>query len=89
MPQMHRSINELEINSVPERDLAGVRVALEDVHDGYGLLHYDPGSHKLPFYDLSISGINWSASESIEAMPANYDKRYEDFIGELVQYEAR
>ncbi len=85
--QQRTHSDSIHFNSVPERYLAGVWVALEDVHDGNGPLHYYPGSHKLPFYDLSILGIKGSTSESIEAMLANYYTRYEDFIEEIVQYK--
>ena len=64
--------------------MAGVWIALEDVHDGNGPLHYYPASHRLPFYDLSILGMKGSTSSSIEDMLANYYNRYEDFIEELV-----
>jgi len=64
--------------------MCGVWVALEDVHDGNGPLHYYPKSHKLPFYDLSILGLKGSTSKSIEEMLTKYYTRYEDFIAELV-----
>jgi hypothetical protein len=75
----------IHFNSVPERYLAGVWIALEDVHDGNGPLHYYPGSHRLPFYDLSILGIKGSTSTSIEEMLSKYYTRYEDFIAELIE----
>ena len=82
--QQRTHSDSIHFNSVPERYLAGVWVALEDVHDGNGPLHYYPASHRLPFYDLSILGIKGSTSESIEDMLANYYARYEDFIEQLV-----
>lgn len=85
--QQRTHSDSIHFNSVPERYLAGVWVALEDVYDGNGPLHYYPGSHRLPFYDLSILGIKGSTSESIESMLANYYTRYEDFIEELVQHK--
>jgi ectoine hydroxylase-related dioxygenase (phytanoyl-CoA dioxygenase family) len=54
--QQRTHSDSIHFNSVPERYLAGVWIALEDVHDGNGPLHYYPASHKLPFYDLSILG---------------------------------
>ncbi|WP_215240647.1 phytanoyl-CoA dioxygenase family protein [Dyadobacter helix] len=83
--QQRTHSDSIHFNSVPERYLAGVWIALEDVHDGNGPLHYFPASHRLPFYDLSILGMKGSASSSIEDMLANYYTRYEDFIEELVK----
>jgi ectoine hydroxylase-related dioxygenase (phytanoyl-CoA dioxygenase family) len=82
--QQRTHSDSIHFNSVPERYLAGVWVALEDVHDGNGPLHYYPASHRLPFYDLSILGIKGSTSASIEDMLTNYYSRYEDFIEQLV-----
>ncbi|PWJ60463.1 phytanoyl-CoA dioxygenase PhyH [Dyadobacter jejuensis] len=82
--QQRTHSDSIHFNSVPERFLAGVWVALEDVHDGNGPLHYYPGSHRLPFYDLSILGLKGSTSVSIEDMLANYYHKYEDFIEQLV-----
>ncbi|HEV7381295.1 MAG TPA: phytanoyl-CoA dioxygenase family protein [Dyadobacter sp.] len=82
--QQRTHSDSIHFNSVPERYLAGVWVALEDVHDGNGPLHYYPASHRLPFYDLSILGLKGSTSSSIEDMLANYYTKYEDFIEQLV-----
>jgi ectoine hydroxylase-related dioxygenase (phytanoyl-CoA dioxygenase family) len=83
--QQRTHSDSIHFNSVPERYMAGVWVALEDVHDGNGPLHYFPGSHRLPFYDLSILGLKGSTSTSIEDMITNYYHKYEDFIAQLVE----
>lgn len=83
--QQRTHSDSIHFNSVPERYLAGVWVALEDVYDGNGPLHYYPASHRLPFYDLSILGLKGSTSSSIEDMLANYYTKYEDFIAQLVE----
>jgi hypothetical protein len=83
--QQRTHSDSIHFNSVPERYLAGVWVALEDIHDRNGPLHYYPASHRLPFYDLSVLGIKGSSSTSVEDMIANYYTRYEDFIRELVE----
>lgn len=85
--QQRTHSDSIHFNSVPERYLAGVWIALEDVHDGNGPLHYYPGSHRLPFYDLSILGLKGSESSSMEDMLANYYTKYEDFIEELVTHK--
>lgn len=85
--QQRTHSDSIHFNSVPERYMAGVWVALEDVHYGNGPLHYYPGSHKLPFYDLSVLGIKGSQSGSMEEMITKYYSKYEDFVEELVQYK--
>lgn len=81
--QQRTHSDSIHFNSVPERFMCGVWVALEDVHDGNGPLHYYPGSHKLPTYDLSILGLKGSASGSVEDMLTTYYGQYEQFISEL------
>lgn len=44
-------------NSVPERFMCGVWVALEDVDSDNGPLEYVPGSHRLPCYHYSELGV--------------------------------
>jgi len=83
--QQRTHSDSIHFNSAPERFLAGVWVALEDVHDGNGPLHYYPESHKLPFYDLSYLGLKGSTSISIEEMLAKHYTKYEDFIADLVE----
>ncbi|MFT4031052.1 MAG: phytanoyl-CoA dioxygenase family protein [Siphonobacter sp.] len=82
--QQRTHSDSIHFNSVPERYLAGVWIALEDVNNGNGPLHYFPGSHRLPFYDLSILGLKGSASTSMEEMLTKYYTRYEDFMEDLV-----
>lgn len=82
--QQRTHSDSIHFNSVPERFLAGVWLAMEDVHDGNGPLHYYPGSHRLPFYDLSILGMKGSDSTSIEDMLTKYYTQYEDFIEQLI-----
>lgn len=83
--QQRTHSDSIHFNSIPERFMCGVWVALEDVHDGNGPLHYYPKSHKLPFYDLSILGLKGSTSKSVEEMLTKYYSRYEDFIAQLVE----
>lgn len=83
--QQRTHSDSIHFNSVPERYLAGVWLAMENVYDGNGPLHYYPGSHRLPFYDLSILGIKGSETTSIEEMLTKYYTRYEDFIEQLVK----
>jgi phytanoyl-CoA hydroxylase len=40
----------IHMTTYPLGGLLGVWIALEDIHDDNGPLHYYPGSHKLPYY---------------------------------------
>jgi hypothetical protein len=40
----------MHFNSVPSRFMCGVWIALEDIHENNGPLHYFKGSHKLPMF---------------------------------------
>lgn len=67
--------------SVPQRFMCGVWVALEDTDDSNGPLHYYPGSHKLPFYDMA--DINLQGSK--EAGLYNQYLIYENFVQDLME----
>ena len=65
--------------------MCGVWVALEDIAIDQGPLHYYPGSHKLPFYDMIDMGVK--ASDNIEEKKAimAYAVDYTNFIKEMIQ----
>lgn len=75
----------IHFNSIPHRFMCGVWVAFEDIDETNGPLHYYPGSHKLPFYDMIDVGVK--ASESIEMKKAimAYAENYVSFIKEVVE----
>lgn len=75
----------VHFNSIPHRFMCGVWVALEDITPDNGPLHYYPGSHKLPFYDMIDMGIK--ASDNIETKKAimTYAVDYANFIEKMVQ----
>lgn len=75
----------IHFNSIPERFMCGVWVAFEDITDDNGPLHYYPGSHKLPFYDMLAVGIK--ASDTIEMKKAfmAYAEGYEGLIQKIIQ----
>ncbi|MDH3207495.1 MAG: phytanoyl-CoA dioxygenase family protein [Gemmatimonadota bacterium] len=59
----------VHFHSIPHRFMAGVWVALEDIHPDSGPLVVYPGSHKLPCYDpfdLAIEA-KWEAHHEYEA----------------------
>lgn len=71
----------VHFSSWPASFMSGVWVALEDIDENNGPLHYYPGSHKLPAYDLNTMGIN--ASDQNDPMD-NYP-RYEEFIAKVIK----
>jgi len=74
----------IHFNSIPERFMCGVWVAFEDIHEGNGPLHYYPGSHKLPFYDLLAIGVKASANIETKKAMMVYLEDYETFIENMV-----
>ena len=59
--------------------MCGVWIALEDVDEDNGPLEYYPGSHRLPYFDLSHLGILGSSQEGHERY-----SEYEDFVQALI-----
>lgn len=66
----------IHFSSVPERFMCGVWVALEDIDADNGPLHYYPGSHRLPIYDMHNLGLFGSQIHGHRTLYA----RYEEFI---------
>lgn len=75
----------VHFNSIPQRFMCGVWVALEDITPDNGPLHYYPQSHKLPFYDMIDLGVK--ASDNLETKKAimAYAVDYVNFIQEMIQ----
>jgi hypothetical protein len=75
----------VHFNSIPQRFMCGVWVALEDITPDNGPLHYYPGSHKLPFYDMIDLGVK--ASDNIETKKAimAYAIDYTNFIRDMIK----
>jgi len=48
----------VHFHSFPQRWMCGVWVALENIRDANGPLHYYPGSHRLPALTLEDAGVN-------------------------------
>ena len=76
----------IQFNSLPSRFVCGVWVALEDVDQDNGPLHYYPGSHKLPevqmydCFDGSQERGEWPSME-------DYRRCYEDYIAQVLERE--
>ncbi len=75
----------IHFNSIPERFMCGVWIAFEDINNENGPLHYYPGSHKLPFYDMIDIGVKGSDSIEWKRRVMTYAENYETFIEEVVQ----
>lgn len=67
--------------SVPERFMCGVWVALEDIDENNGPLHYYPGSQKLPFFNMNDIGFSGS---SVVGQYGQYSE-YENFAAALMK----
>jgi hypothetical protein len=63
-------------DSIPHGYMCGVWVALEDVDESNGPLHYYPGSHRLPTFNLHDLGLVASKTEN----PLHNVWRYEQFV---------
>lgn len=70
----------VHFNSLPPRYMAGVWIALEDVRPESGPLHYYPGSHRLPVYELHDLGLSGSALGARDEAYAVYER----FVRELL-----
>lgn len=75
----------VHFNSIPQRFMCGVWTALEDITIDQGPLHYYPGSHKMPFYDMIDLGVK--ASDNIETKKAMmaYAVEYVNFIRDVIK----
>ena len=66
----------IHFGSIPYGFMCGVWIALEDIDEANGPLHYYPESQKLPVYDLLDIGVTaFTQAQAFE----NYS-RYEDFV---------
>ncbi|MEZ0485764.1 phytanoyl-CoA dioxygenase family protein [Fibrella aquatica] len=83
--QQRTHSDSIHFNSIPQRFMCGVWVALEDVRDDNGPLHYFPGSHKLPFYDLVDMGMKGTVAKTAEEVYGKLYPRYEDFIAAMTE----
>lgn len=73
----------IHFSSIPERFMCGVWIALEDVTEENGPLHYYPGSHKLPFYNMTDIGVKASEGKKAANMYMDYSDYYEEFIEQV------
>lgn len=71
----------IHFSCVPGRFMAGVWFALEDVDKNNGALHYYPGSHQLPVFDLHDIGLSKSTFKNRDKQY----KTYERFVKKLME----
>jgi len=82
--QQHFHSDSVHFSSHPERFMAGVWVALEDIDSDNGPLVYYPGSHKLPVFTNEHIGTNpdWSAQNPYEHY-SRYERAWEEIVHSL------
>jgi len=71
----------IHFNSIPEDFMCGVWIALEDIDENNGPLHYYTGSHRLPRYDFASLGI--AASLNRERMKQELGQRLPELIQQI------
>lgn len=83
--QINTHSDMIHLNSIPERFMCGVWLALEDCAFDNGPFHYYPQSHKLPFYDMIDVGVKASETIKMKKEFMAFAENYENFIGEMVK----
>jgi ectoine hydroxylase-related dioxygenase (phytanoyl-CoA dioxygenase family) len=68
----------IHFHCIPHGFMCGVWIALEDVNLDNGPLHIYPGSHKLPYLDLSNIGLAGSKSKTEYEFYGNYEDMIEE-----------
>ena len=82
--QQHFHSDSVHFSSVPERFMAGVWVALEDIDSDNGPLIYYPGSHTLPIFTNEHVGINPDTqSENPYSHYPAYEQAWEAIVDAL------
>jgi ectoine hydroxylase-related dioxygenase (phytanoyl-CoA dioxygenase family) len=72
----------IHFSSLPSGFMCGVWVALEDVTEDNGPLHYYPGSHRLP--ELELQQLQVWVADNQEAIGSNYTL-FENYVRALIQ----
>lgn len=77
--EQHFHSDATHFNSMPERYMCGVWLALEDIGESQGPLEFYPGSHKFPIIENEHLGIDLLVEEKVD------QESYEGVWRELVQ----
>ena len=80
--QQHYHSDSIHFSSCPERFMAGVWVALEDIDSDNGPLIYYPGSHALPIFTNEHVGVN---PDTQGPSPTTHYPQYEQTWEALVE----
>jgi hypothetical protein len=82
--QQHYHSDSVHFSSHPERFMAGVWVALEDIDSSNGPLIYYPGSHKLPVFTNEHIGVNptWGTPNPYQHYP-RYELAWKEIVAAL------
>ncbi|MGJ8688470.1 MAG: phytanoyl-CoA dioxygenase family protein [Gammaproteobacteria bacterium] len=77
----------VHFHSFPQRWMCGVWVALEDIDENKGPLHYYPGSHRLPVLSLEDVGVSVAKVRSgfRKSKAEKIYQQYELAIQELIE----
>lgn len=78
--EQHTHSDSIHMTTYPTGGLLGVWIALEDIYEDNGPLHYYPGSHKLPYYmnaDYNNEDNKWLLGNKSYA---EYEKMIEEKI---------
>lgn len=70
----------IHFNSLPQGYMCGVWVALEDIDENNGPLHYYPESQRLPIYSMADIGV----TASRQSQPYENYHLYENFVEKLM-----
>ncbi len=73
----------IHFNTYPYGFMCGVWVALEDIDENNGPLHYYPGSHKLPFFGLDQFSMHGSVNPPTYEHYPVYEKELQRLIESL------
>jgi len=82
----------LHFNSVPDRFMCGVWVALEDINEDNGPLFYIPGSHKWPTFQNEHLGVSYKdigSGTALERYIELYDRLIESSGAERKTFTAK
>ena len=81
--QQHFHTDSVHFSSCPERFMAGVWVALEDIDSDNGPLLYYPGSHALPVFTSEHIGVNPDTRGNAVSHYPFYERAWEAIVDAL------
>lgn len=78
----------IHFHSFPQRWMCGVWVALEDIGEVNGPLHYYPGSHRLPVLTMEDAGVAFAFefNDTNRTIAQKAYEKYEKAIKEVIEF---